>query len=158
MRVPGRWPLASIHAVVEHDGRPLNIIGTHPLPPGGQAYWQWRNDQLNHLASYIAGLAGETVLLGDLNVTPWSYYFGKFATDSGLRDEAMRIANTLQRSCRGADRAEGTKVFCFIQEFPSHIEKDQALIGHLPHRITRALATAAAVLDAAVGQLIGTPC
>jgi len=82
----GEIQVASVHATVEHNGQLLNIIGTHPLPPGGKAYWQWRNDQLAELATYVRSLDGPIVVLGDLNVTPWSYYFAKFARDSQLRD------------------------------------------------------------------------
>jgi hypothetical protein len=39
----------------------------------------------------------------------------------------------------------------------SIIENDQALVGHVAHRIPRPFAADAAVLDAAVGQLIGAP-
>jgi len=54
IKVIGDAQVSSIHAVVIHDGHPLNIIGTHPLPPGGKMYWKWRNDQLDKVASYVA--------------------------------------------------------------------------------------------------------
>lgn len=86
IKMIGEVQVPSIHAVVVHDGQPWNIIGTHPLPPKGKEYWGWRNEQLDKMASYVADLGGQTVLLGDLNMAPWSYYFRKFAVDSGLRN------------------------------------------------------------------------
>ena len=62
------------------------VRGTHPLPPGGGDYWRWRNGQLAELATFIQGLDGPVVVLGDLNVTPWSHYFRTFARDAQLRD------------------------------------------------------------------------
>ena len=39
----------------------------------------------------------------------------------------------------------------------SHLDDDEALLGHLAHRVVRALAGVAAVADAAVGHLVGAP-
>ncbi|MCD8535851.1 MAG: endonuclease/exonuclease/phosphatase family protein, partial [Verrucomicrobia bacterium] len=82
----GEIQLASVCAVIEHGGAVWNIVGTHPLPPGGGAYWHWRNEQLNELASYVRRLDGHVVVLGDLNLTPRSYYFRKFTHEAQLRD------------------------------------------------------------------------
>lgn len=82
----GAIQVPSVHAVLELEGATWHIIGTHPLPPAGRAYWQWRNDQLARLATFVAGLRGEVVVLGDLNTTPWSQHFTRLLRATQLRD------------------------------------------------------------------------
>ncbi len=64
----------------------LTILGTHPLPPAGPRYSQWRNTQLNQIPKYLTKYPGHKLVLGDLNVTPWSYHYKKLITRSGLQD------------------------------------------------------------------------
>lgn len=73
----------SIVAKFMLDNRALTIIGTHPLPPGNSQYSACRNEQLDKLADTARATEGPLVLLGDLNVTPWSYYYRKLIRDSG---------------------------------------------------------------------------
>jgi endonuclease/exonuclease/phosphatase (EEP) superfamily protein YafD len=86
IRMIGEIQVASVHATLMRDGARWHIIATHPLPPGGSAYWRWRNEQLEKLAAYIWQLDGHVVLIGDLNTTPWSHYFRKLLADAGLRN------------------------------------------------------------------------
>jgi endonuclease/exonuclease/phosphatase (EEP) superfamily protein YafD len=80
--------LPSVHAVFTVDGNPLTLIGTHPLPPANPGYAAFRNEQLARLPAYLARFPGPLLLLGDLNVSPWSYYYGKFLDDTGLEDSS----------------------------------------------------------------------
>jgi len=49
-----------------------------------------RNHQLNEIANYIReGSEGYTILAGDLNVTPYSYYFRDLLRGSGLIDSGL---------------------------------------------------------------------
>lgn len=82
----GEIQTASIHATITQGGATWNVIGTHTVPPGNPAYWRWRNEQLTELADYARDLDGHVIVLGDLNTTPWSHYFRRFARDAGLRD------------------------------------------------------------------------
>ena len=87
----GRADVPSVFAAISVDGRKLLLIATHPVPPAGAEYSANRNDQLEQLATLAAseGKMNEPViLLGDLNVTPWSYHYGKFMHTSGLTDSA----------------------------------------------------------------------
>jgi endonuclease/exonuclease/phosphatase (EEP) superfamily protein YafD len=76
----------SIMVRVEIDGMPVTILGTHPLPPIGASNAAERNEQLAEMASLAASVEAPLVLVGDLNITPWSPYFGDFIRASGLRD------------------------------------------------------------------------
>lgn len=66
----------------------LGIVATHPLPPGGAAYSDGRNDQLRRLPEHIPD-DGPVLLVGDLNVTPWNHYFKKLLKDTELQDSAV---------------------------------------------------------------------
>jgi endonuclease/exonuclease/phosphatase (EEP) superfamily protein YafD len=78
----------SIVAKFMPDNRALTIIGTHPLPPGSSQYSELRNEQLDKLAKTVRATDGPLVLLGDLNVTPWSYYYRRLIRDSGLKNSS----------------------------------------------------------------------
>ncbi len=66
------------------------IFATHPLPPMSPVGFAARNRHLRQLASRIGDHQRRfpkepIVLVGDLNVTPWSPYFADFEEQSGLR-------------------------------------------------------------------------
>ncbi len=63
------------------------VIATHPLPP--LAGFAVRNSQLRDLAQISAQNQGNVIVVGDLNVTPWSFYFQDFLRQSGLKDSQM---------------------------------------------------------------------
>lgn len=83
----GDAAVPSILATVSAAHTNLRVIATHPLPPGGREYSRWRNDQLERLPDYVRSNL-PILLLGDLNVTPWNYYFRRLLTRTGLRDSA----------------------------------------------------------------------
>lgn len=68
----------------------LGVIATHPLPPLGAAYSRWRNEQLEKLPDYISSSL-PMILLGDLNVTPWNYYFRKLLKRTELIDSSAGL-------------------------------------------------------------------
>lgn len=65
------WAMPSIEARVSKDGREMVLIGTHPLPPVGRWQWQSRNRQLANIAQHVRSLGKPTLVVGDLNSTPW---------------------------------------------------------------------------------------
>lgn len=77
--------------VIEVDspqGR-FTVLATHPPPPLGKAYSGFRNRQLAEVPPYVRAASTPVLLLGDLNVTPWNYYFKRLLRESGLRDSAQ---------------------------------------------------------------------
>ena len=91
--------IESISAVIQHRGKRFRIIATHPLPPIGLSGFQLRNEHLSKLPSVIRAEAikdPETpiVLVGDLNLTPWSPHFARFENQSGLRRASKRFSIT----------------------------------------------------------------
>ncbi len=63
----------SIEAKLKLSGHELTIIGTHPLPPMGPTYSAQRDAQLISLAQRVRDSHTPTVVIGDLNSTPWSH-------------------------------------------------------------------------------------
>ncbi len=97
-RVPWTEPqvLNLGHAIVESlsvklslEGRVVTVLCTHPLPPGSPATAQMRNDQLAGIAQWVRAQRTPVMVIGDLNTTPWSPYFQKLLTDSGLQNSAQ---------------------------------------------------------------------
>jgi len=78
-----------IEATIKLPGRavPLALFAVHAPPPVSGELANDRNDKLAHVARKVAAQAAMTpVVIGDFNMTPWSPYFQRFITGSGLRD------------------------------------------------------------------------
>lgn len=71
------------------DGRRVHLIATHPRPPLDGWQHRMRNEHLDVLAARVAELRLVSqlpvIVLGDLNVTPWSPTFVRFQDRAGLR-------------------------------------------------------------------------
>lgn len=76
----------SIDVTVDVNGTALKILGTHPLPPVSQATHDLRNEHLEALAEFIRYESGPIIVMGDLNITPWSQPFQHLVTRAGLLD------------------------------------------------------------------------
>lgn len=89
--------IISIEAVVDVEGTSYRIIGTHPLPPTSDGNFHSRNEHLRMLAERVQHPGQEyqglpTIVVGDINLTPWSPFFQDFELASGLR-RAEHFAN-----------------------------------------------------------------
>ncbi len=77
----------SIYAEILLPNTEVSIIGTHPLPPISEDYSKMRNTHLEKMAEFIQSKKmNKTVLLGDLNTTPWSFYLKNLKDKGNLRD------------------------------------------------------------------------
>ncbi|MDZ7617898.1 MAG: endonuclease/exonuclease/phosphatase family protein [Patescibacteria group bacterium] len=83
----GDADVPTILATVDTGTARLHIVATHPLPPIGREYSRWRNEQLEKLPHHIDA-SQPTLLLGDLNTTPWSHHFRQLIRESGLLDSS----------------------------------------------------------------------
>lgn len=82
----GAAQLPTIIAHASFSNQPVTVVLTHPLPPITAQDFRLRNQQLHILALAIKDFQGSLVVLGDLNTTPWSYYFQRFRSTAGLVD------------------------------------------------------------------------
>jgi endonuclease/exonuclease/phosphatase (EEP) superfamily protein YafD len=78
--------IPSILAEFELQGKRFHLLATHTLPPVSPEYARFRNEHLEAIPQAVAGLDAPVLLLGDLNVTPWSHFFRRLLRDSGLRN------------------------------------------------------------------------
>ena len=78
--------IPSIAVEVEIGPTPLYVVATHPVPPAGGWYSSARNDQLEKIGRYMRNAPRPAILVGDLNVTPWSSYFSRLLLDADLQD------------------------------------------------------------------------
>ena len=67
----GAYSTPSIEAHLSMGSRELVLYGIHPVPPAGFTAWQSRNHQLRAVADCTAETGKPTIVIGDLNATPW---------------------------------------------------------------------------------------
>lgn len=76
----------AIVATIIAGERSFTLIGAHPWPPVSAMLAEGRNEQLRTLATKVRQTQPPLLVLGDLNISPWSPWFGRLLADSGLRD------------------------------------------------------------------------
>ena len=76
----------TIAATANIADTPFRIIGTHPPPPMSGTLYTERNLHLQKLAGMVKMSNEPVVVLGDLNITPWSAHFQNLINDGSLLD------------------------------------------------------------------------
>jgi len=83
----GKADVPSILATLSVGERQVDLIATHPVPPIGALMSDFRNDQLAHIPG-VMNPGHATLLMGDLNCTPWNFHFKKMLKQTDLLDSA----------------------------------------------------------------------
>lgn len=81
----GTLGFPAVRACVTGAGTPLTVWVVHPPPPVVDLFRKERIGQMKNLATFVAK-ERSVVVLGDLNMTPWSPIFRDLLTAAGLRD------------------------------------------------------------------------
>lgn len=76
----------SVLARLDVPGGPLTVVGMHPPAPMRPARIASRNGQMARAAHFLETYPGAVMVLGDLNMTPWSPHFHDFIAQSGLQN------------------------------------------------------------------------
>lgn len=76
----------TIRATILTEKSTVVVYGIHTFPPLSDFNALSLKTQLGDVAKRIRAETGPVILMGDLNSTPWSYYFRTFLTNSGLID------------------------------------------------------------------------
>lgn len=76
-------------AQVRVAGQPVRLMVAHLHPPLSAFVTRLRNRQLAELSRIRLEEPGPFVLLGDLNVSPWSHAFARLLASAGLRDSRV---------------------------------------------------------------------
>lgn len=79
----------SLFAVLEVEGRPIQVVVVHPPPPAGRDLFAQRNATIAALATYASQQQDSLVVMGDFNATSWSIYIQTFVRRSGLRNASF---------------------------------------------------------------------
>lgn len=74
----------TIGAEIQVGTRRITILASHPWPPAWDLPWRSRNRQLELTADELNSRPGPKLLVGDLNITMWSPFYGDFIRRTGL--------------------------------------------------------------------------
>ncbi len=85
----GRSEIPTVVARLRINGRIVEVIGTHPLPPTSRENTTLRNDQLREIAQRANDAPDGAIVAGDLNITSWSPPFQDLLREGGLRDSRV---------------------------------------------------------------------
>lgn len=66
------------------QGESLELIATHPAAPVDKQAFRQRNQEFSAINDYLRSRSGRHLLLGDLNVTPWSPYYRRLVQGTNL--------------------------------------------------------------------------
>lgn len=88
VRYLGEAHVPSFKGVFNLNDQEVVLWATHPLPPVGAGYWRMRNEHLKNLGKEISKDLRPTIVVGDLNTTPWCYWFNEVKMNR-LRDSAI---------------------------------------------------------------------
>ncbi|MFH0947260.1 MAG: endonuclease/exonuclease/phosphatase family protein [Planctomycetota bacterium] len=84
----GDAAVPSILARFELSDHSFLFLGTHPPPPASAEYTAWRDGQLAQIPGFLGQEMRPVLLLGDLNVTSWSYPYRKLLKEARLFDSS----------------------------------------------------------------------
>ncbi len=76
----------SIWARLDLNDRSVTVLGTHLLAPSGRDHSAFRNAQLAAILGFFERTSPPVLVLGDLNVTPWSSHFHRLLAEARLRN------------------------------------------------------------------------
>jgi len=82
----GDATVPAILATLKTPDGPLTLLDMHTLPPIMRHYAETRDLQLDHAAEIAGRHDARFMVVGDLNVTPWSPVFRDFIETTGLQD------------------------------------------------------------------------
>jgi len=68
------------------QGREVTLLSLHPPTPITASKFENRNQQFREAAKFLNSVDGTKILIGDLNTTMWSPYFGVLLHSAQLRD------------------------------------------------------------------------
>lgn len=80
------YPIRSVMGQFKFNGKSFTLFGAHLIAPIGSALSKVRNNEIAALTQQIQTITQPIVLLGDLNMTPWSPFFKDLIQKTGLKE------------------------------------------------------------------------
>ncbi|MBF0433599.1 MAG: endonuclease/exonuclease/phosphatase family protein [Fibrobacteria bacterium] len=75
------------------QGKPVQLVALHLMPPGEHICGAWRESQFRSLGKWLQSVEEPVMVAGDFNVTPWSYLYKQLIKETSLinssRSEGM---------------------------------------------------------------------
>ncbi|MGF1523769.1 MAG: endonuclease/exonuclease/phosphatase family protein [Leptolyngbyaceae cyanobacterium] len=78
--------IPSLTGEISVQNRAISFVGTHPLPPVRPNFFQSRNQQLDLVGQYLQTVEHPKMLIGDLNLSMWSPYYGRLVRQTNLKN------------------------------------------------------------------------
>ncbi|WOD41947.1 endonuclease/exonuclease/phosphatase family protein [Nodosilinea sp. E11] len=79
-----RYAAPSLITTLDVAGRSLTLLATHLKVPVRRQSFQWRNQQLEAMATYLQTVSSPVLTIGDFNLSMWSPYYRRFVQHTGL--------------------------------------------------------------------------
>lgn len=79
-----------VRATLLLGGEAVELFAVHLFSPVKPSFARRRNEQLRELAARVRSASAPAIVIGDMNITPFSPYFTDFLRDSGLHDARRR--------------------------------------------------------------------
>ncbi|MFM8401577.1 MAG: endonuclease/exonuclease/phosphatase family protein, partial [Pirellula sp.] len=70
----------------EYSKVPIRLLGVHTASPNEHGRFRVRDQQLADIAKWVKQSDGESIVLGDMNITPWSDAFKELLSSTNLVD------------------------------------------------------------------------
>ncbi|MFM9064623.1 MAG: endonuclease/exonuclease/phosphatase family protein, partial [Pirellula sp.] len=68
----------------EYSEVPIRLLGVHTASPNEHGRFRVRDQQLSDIAKWVKQSDGESIVLGDMNITPWSEAFKELLSSTNL--------------------------------------------------------------------------
>jgi endonuclease/exonuclease/phosphatase (EEP) superfamily protein YafD len=88
-RITGPSQMLSLEAVIpkgDYADDPIRLLGVHTASPNQNGRFRVRDEQLLEIAAWVKESDLESIVIGDLNITPWSDGFKRLIRQAGLID------------------------------------------------------------------------
>ena len=88
-RILGKSQMLSLEAVIPagaYADEPIRLLGVHTASPNQNGRFRVRDEQLLEIAAWVKKSNLESIVIGDLNITPWSDGFEQLTASTGLVD------------------------------------------------------------------------
>ncbi len=79
------WRHPAVEARLRHEGRMFEILGVHAHPPTHPNVARIHGVEIDRVARWSRERPGAHLVLGDLNITPWSARYGVLMSTSALQ-------------------------------------------------------------------------
>ena len=87
--VIGRSQMLALETYIpagEYTDEPIRLLGVHTFSPNEHGRFRVRDQQLADIGNWVKQSDGESIVLGDMNITPWSEAFKDLLSSTNLVD------------------------------------------------------------------------